>query len=406
MRVITQDNLWFTGPPRFENYRRRGRRMISVDPLLGRTASSDPEAKSQELQWLLRYTGRTGSGLVVAQQWTRPTGRISRNLPAWLDLFERHGRRARWVIFYDPVLALFFRLGKRPPLDFGTADALAVWKSDLDHLAPFFEGDRYFRLGGRPVLYVWAVHGGIFNAGRAFGEADRRGLYVLGDVFGGGRRPANLRGATGFTSVIPGLGQQDHELVDVVPRLEEEFRRWSGDLPTIPAASMQYDDTEFQAVQGTRRPSRILARSRDDLRLLLGTLRRAAGPRGHVFLGTANNWAEGTTLLPTIASGPEFGAAERMGQYHFAHLEVLREVLFPGVRRYRGPRFRLLRSADQPTVRVDLIDADHAGRLTVTPQRGLRSMRTLAGFQRRLEVEPGTRVAVRNLDGREAAVTA
>jgi len=90
-------------------------------------------AKSPELQWLMRYTGRGGGALVVAQEWIRPDDPIDRNLSPWLGLFERHGGRAKWCIFYDPVLAVRQRgLGNDIPFDFGRSELLGLWRRDLD----------------------------------------------------------------------------------------------------------------------------------------------------------------------------------------------------------------------------------------------------------------------------------
>lgn len=408
MRLIVQDNLWFSGAPGFANYVLDGKTMIPVEPLQGRTSSADLEAKGQELQWLLRYTGRGGSGLVVAQEWIRPGDPIDRNLGPWLRIFERHGRRAKWCIFYDPVLAVRQRgLGTAIPFDFSSAELLKLWRSDLDHLEPYFSHPKYWQVDGRPVLYVWAVHGGIANAGRAFGEAEGRGLYVLGDVFGGRREPANMRGVTGFVSAVPGLvGAGDHRRVtELIPSLEQEFRHWARrGFRFIPAASLQYDDTEFQIALGAdgQEPVRLLAHDRADLRRLLEFLRGWARS-GEVLLGTANGWAEGTTILPTARAGPEFGS-ERIGHYRFAHLEAIRNTLFPGVSEYAGPRVEIRRRRRRK-VRLALEDVDLRARIRTRPRSALLADKLRSGFARRLVVEPGATLTVRNLDGRRARIT-
>lgn len=407
MRLVVQDNLWFSAAPGFANYILNGRKMIPFEPLQGRTASSDLDAKRQELQWLLRYTGRGGSGLVIAQEWIRPGDPIDRNLDPWLSVFERHGRRAKWCVFYDPVLAARQRaLADRIPIDFGRSELLAMWRADLDHLERHLSHPKYWRIDGRPVLYVWAVHGGIENAGRAFGEADRRGLYVLGDVLGGRRKPANMRGVTGFVSAVPGLVRPgDHRRVtDLLPDLEQEFRHWTGTgLNFIPAASLQYDDTEFQEALGSsgQAPVRLLAHKRDDARRVLELLRRFARS-GFILLGTANGWAEGTTLLPTARDGTEF-REDRIGHYHFAHLELVRDVLFPNVGAYDGPRLEVIKRRRRK-VTLRLQDADARATVRVRPRASLLSERLRSGFERRLVARPGTKITVINLDRRRRAL--
>ncbi|MFQ5528036.1 MAG: hypothetical protein ACE5GX_17485 [Thermoanaerobaculia bacterium] len=407
MRIIVQDNLWFSGPPSFANYVLDGQDMIPFEPLLGRSDSSDASAKSQELQWLLRYTGRSGTGLVVAQEWIKPEDEIDRNLDLWLPIFERHGRRARWCVFYDPVLAVKQRgLGDTPPFDFSRLDLLAMWRSDLDHLERHFSTPKYWALGERPVLYVWAVHGGIVNADQAFAEADGRGLYILGDVLGGRREPAGMRGVTGFVAAVPGIVRPGdlRDIGGLLPELEQEFAYWSGQgYDFFPASSLQYDDTDFQRALGSagQAPIRLLARGRDDLRRTLKSLRRNAAD-GAVMLGTANGWAEGTTCLPTKRSGPEFGAG-RIAHYHFAHLEALHEVLFPGVSAYDGPKLEVIRRRRNRVI-VKLTDVDALAKVRVRPRAALLKEKIRSGFERRLVVAPEARIKVRNLDRRRAEI--
>ena len=49
----------------------------------------------------------------------------------------------------------------------------------------------------------------------------------------------------------------------------------------------------------------------------------------YLVWGTLNNWAEGTTVLPTIDKGKRF-PARRLGNYRFAHLEAIRKTVFGG----------------------------------------------------------------------------
>lgn len=403
MRVMLQDNLWFTGPPGFANYERNGQSMIPVEPLLGRTASSDAGVKEQELQWLLRYTGRTGTGLVVAQEWIKPDHRIEENLPLFLEVFGRHARQGRWCIFYDPVLAFRQRgFANGPPFDLSTPELLQLWREDLTYLERHFEHPKYHRIGGRPVLYVWAVHGGVFNADTAFREADAQGIYVLGDVFGGPHDPQGMSGATGFVSVLPGRGGGDIRLVDeALPQLEEEYDRWAGrDL--IPAGSLQYDDTVFQRALGGggAPPTRILASSRQQVEFFLNRL-EARAEIGHLFLGTANNWAEGTTVLPTVRGGQRF-RLDRLGNYNFEHLQAIRNAIFPGVREYTGPRIDPRRgSAGQAA--ADLKDFDIGGKLRVAPRGATHSIKVFRGFKQRWRGEPGAKLTLVNLDGKRTS---
>lgn len=402
MRLIVQDNLWFTGAPTYANYEIDGQTMIPVAPLLGRTDSSDLAVKLQELQWLLRYTGRTGSGLVIAQEWIKPGDLIDRNLGPWIELFARHAGRARWILFYDPVLAVRQRGLGRAPIDFSRPEVRELWESDLDYLArEYFSADRYWHRGGKPVLYVWAVHG-LRNFHDAFASAAARGVYLLGDVLGSDVDPGPISAATGFVAALPGREPGDRGYDEFLDDLAGELGTWSrraaeSGLDFIPAASLQYDDTEFQSALGpdqSRPPTRIVARERADLtRLLL--LLSAHAPAEAIFLGTANNWAEGTTCLPTVRPGRRY-RPPRIGSYFFDHLETVRETLFPGVDPYDGPAL-VERPPRGGRVRRELLDADFAGQVRV---RGEAELVTGRNCRRSLVGDP-LRVTVRNRDGRK-----
>lgn len=101
-RFVTQDNLWFTdesGSPPLDGYIRKGRNMNPVTPLLGFSDSSNLKAKAQELQWLLRYTRRNGSGLVISQEWFHrdPQFRIDLLIrTVFLPLIQQHGGQVKW----------------------------------------------------------------------------------------------------------------------------------------------------------------------------------------------------------------------------------------------------------------------------------------------------------------------
>lgn len=402
MRLIVQDNLWFTGPPGYGNYEIDGQTMIPVTPLLGRTDSSDLAVKLQELQWLLRYTGRIGSGLVLAQQWIKPSDLIDRNLVPWIDLFARHAGRARWIIFYDPVLAVRQRGLGRAPIDFSRPEVRELFESDLDYLsAKYFDAPRYWRRGGKPVLYIWAVHA-LRNFHDAFAAAASRGIYLLGDVLGSNIDPGPVSAVTGFTAALPGRLPSDQNYDEFLTDLGGELARWSRraserGIDFIPAASLQYDDTEFQIALGPdegNRPMRIVARDRADLVRVLGLLTAHSGGDA-IYLGTANGWAEGTTCLPTVRPGRRY-RPPRIGSYFFEHLEAIRDTVFPSVEAYDGPAI-VAREPRRGRQRWELLDADFSGRVRV---RGDAELVTGRNCRRFLLGDP-RRVTIRNRDGRK-----
>ncbi len=372
VRVISQHNLWFRGRPRYTNYKLQGRSMISVPPLLGRRSSHDAGALEQEMQWLHRYSGRDGSNFVYSLEWIRPGDLIDRNLnEVFLPVVER--TEARWNIFYDPVLAVRQRdIATGVPIDFSRGAIARLFRSDLAYFWDnYFGHPSYWELRGKPVLYIWAVTSSIVNAEPLIEEARQQGIYVLGDVFGGPLAVPELDGYTGFVASTPELAGRATDVRSVMPVFEGYYERFRerddsthGDL--IPALSAQYDDTDFQALlRGTQ--TRILASGSsevvDFLRLARRYSRSIDGER-YVFFGTTNNWAEGSTILPTRLGGTPFLDTStrlvRIGDYGFAHLEAMHRALFSDVPPYEGPRIEQL-----PNGSVRFRDCDVLGKLRI-----------------------------------------
>lgn len=372
MRVISQHNLWFRGKPHYTNYQLKGRSMISVPPLLGRRNSDDAEALEQEMQWLHRYSGRDGSNFIYSLEWIRPGDLIDRNLNSvFLPALDR--TEAHWNIFYDPVLAVRQRgVPTGLPIDFSRGAVSRLFLSDLAYFwNNYFNHPKYWRLHGKPVLYIWSVTAAMLNAEPVIEEARRQGIYVLGDVFGGQLKVPAMDGYTGFVASTPELVGRFTDVKTVMPVFNEYYRRFResdqqapGDM--IPALSAQYDDSDFQALlSGTQ--TRILATRRSDvvdfLRLAQRNSRSIDGER-YVFYGTTNNWAEGSSILPTRLGGQLFlddsTSALRIGDYGFEHLEAMREALFSRIPPYEGPQIERM-----PNGNVRFRDCDVLGKLRV-----------------------------------------
>ena len=336
-RIVLQDNLWFRAAPRFSNYRLKGRTMIPVEPRLGLTASSDTAAKTQELRWLQQYTGERGQGVVISQEWIRPGDLVDTNLRRhWLPLFQRQAPAGRWCVFYDPILAARQRgllaRGKRP--DYERQELFTMFRRDLDYLASYFERRQYWRLGGRPVLQVWATFA-LKNARRIYRLARQRGIYLLADTLGASTFPEQAPGLTGFTAALPEMPRRTHRLVDLLPTYRAAYDRLAAisGRDFIPAGSCQFDDSAFMSARRLgEKPLRVIARHRGDveafLRLALRYSRPLEGTR-YLVWGTLNNWAEGTTVLPTASRGRRF-PGRRVGNYRFAHLEAINRIVFGG----------------------------------------------------------------------------
>jgi len=404
-RLVTQDNLWFSGPPGYGNYKLYGKWMIPIFPLLGCTNSWDVRVKKQELQWLLRYTARDGSGLVVSQEWIQPGDGICAFIrTVFLPILEQHGNRALWNVFYDPVLAALQRnLIIAPPIDFRIPAVRKMWEDDLKFIRrEYFSHRQYWKIGGKPVLYVWSVPA-LIGADEAFAAARRQGVYLLGDVQSSQvGNPAYLDGlppldcATGFLVVIDILAAAETTIGEWIAYFAGLYKSWNEEtkkngLSFIPAGSCQYDDTEF-ALLIDKKPTRVLARNRHEVEDYLAAAKAAAEPVGgtrYVFWGTANCWAEGTTLLPTRIVSPDESfyvlkklagkSIRRIGSYGFEHLAAVKKILFPAEKAYAGPVI----SAAAPVLVKDTVnkkkyrakvrftDCDFMGTLSLTSSAAL-----------------------------------
>jgi hypothetical protein len=404
-RLITQDNLWFSGPPTYGNYKINGKSMIPVMPLLGFTNSWDRRVKAQELQWLLRYTSRQGSGLIISQEWIKPNDGIDSFIQnPFLPLIEQHGGNLLWNIFYDPVLAALQRnLITAPPIDFKNPAIRQMWEGDLKHLRQlYFNHPQYWKIKGKPVLYIWNVPC-LVNADAAFTKARKEGIYLLGDVMHSQvNNPSYMDSlppldcATGFLVVIDILAFAETTIGEIIPTFAKLYKDWNleagkRNMSFIPAGSCQYDDTEFAALIG-KAPTRILAKNRteveDYLKTALSEAMAIDGTR-YIFWGTANNWAEGTTILPTklVAPSQQFYVqrrlngkpVKRIGQYGFEHLKAVKKILFPREKSYTGPIVKtgqpvLIRTTATEKVyrvKVTLSDCDRMGALSTSTSKGI-----------------------------------
>lgn len=404
-RLVTQDNLWFSGPPTYGNYKLNGKSMIPIMPLLGYTNSWDIRVKKQELQWLLRYTSRNGSGLIISQEWIKPGDGINSFIQTvFLPILEKLGDKALWNVFYDPVLAATQRnLTQAPPIDFGNPAIRKMWEDDLTYIRKLYFGHRqYWKIQGKPVLYIWNVPA-LTGANAAFAKARSQGVYLLGDVQNSQvRTPSFLDGlppldcATGFLVVIDILASAETTIGEWIPYFADLYKAWNEEtakrgIAFIPAGSCQYDDTEF-ALLIEKSPTRVLAKNRAEVEAYLAASLAAAKPVGgtrYVFWGTSNNWAEGTTILPTRMDPPDrrfyiqkkLGGVtvRRIGNYAFEHLNAVKKVMFPKEKAYSGPLIKaetpLLTSKTSSKtsyqVKVTLSDCDIMGSLLLYPSSAL-----------------------------------
>lgn len=257
-------------------------------PLLGGArASADFAATRTHVRYLCRITNApSGGNLVLLIQAQRPWDLSDANLGGFLYHVLRFFPRARWCPFLDPKL----REEQWPD---GSLRELA------DHLRCYDAHPQRWRIEGRPVTYIWAMHHPRWDLAGV--EA---GGFIVGDVFGAQGQPVvNIAG--GFVSKLPGPSYT-RPLTDVVGReLSREWERWrSAGYRVIPAVSL-YDDTEFNPDS----PTVITTEPGEFAWAIRTAFDHASVIDGeqYALIGTTRNGLEGTHLVPDSVRGRSTG---------------------------------------------------------------------------------------------------
>jgi hypothetical protein len=162
-----------------------------------------------------------------------------------------------------------------------------------------------------------------------------RAIYTMVDVQGTDVVPAYVDCLTGFTLVTPGTPKTRHSLQTHLHWYRQELgkmreRATQAGRDWIPGGSCQYDDSAFMEARGRNEaPTQVLASDRREIdRTLRVAWSHSPNILGNQYIlwGTMNNWAEGTTVLPTKRRSPQYSGHE-LGHYGFGHLRALRDSL-------------------------------------------------------------------------------
>jgi hypothetical protein len=355
--VIGQLNLWYygNGPNGgFEAYDGSGKPTSRVTPLAGHYHSSDPTVVRRQIAWA------ANNGVdVFSIEWLAPRGEpgsIEDNID---DAFLRAPNlcRIRWLIFLDFNLHLTWRkIDYSQGVDFDNPAIRSLFVSDLVHLATkYFKQKQYFRLGGRPVVYIWATWNFTGDVAGAVAEARQKvralgyDVYLVGDEVAADRfDPAHAALWDATSSFIPFLmpgAPPIHSLPEAATFVDGAFSAWQQKLAGLtvagrstpvafqPGFTPQYDDVLFRTANGIPNPTSIQAKSQAEVESLARVSLAHETPvpgtgQRIVWLNTWNNWAETTTVEPTAASGPKYPA----GNYQFDMLNAVKDVF--GARTY------------------------------------------------------------------------
>lgn len=349
--VIGQLNLWYFGPGPYSGFEdAEGNRLTPLNPLLGDYWSDDPVVVEQQIEWAVEY------GVdAFSIEWDSPEeDSLGYPMEKTMDevfLVAPNIHKIRWCIFYDFNLRLHFFEDQgvditRTP-NFNQEIVQETFVSDFVHFATkYFDHPQYLTIDDRPVVYIWATHSFRGNPAPAFQEARQRiaelgyDVYIVGDeVCYGCYNPAKASlfdATTTFTFLIPGVDQAVLRDVGDAARTTDIAFSWWRDQITNQKVGGREETVQFQpgwAPQYDERyyisdyPIYVPASSKEQVIQMAEVARDHAQPAGKnemklIWLNTWNNWAETTTVEPTVDQGPKYPA----GNYGFDMLEVVKEV--------------------------------------------------------------------------------
>jgi hypothetical protein len=346
--VVGQLNLWFFGPESLHD--ENGNRTTPLYPLLGDYWSEDPSVVEQQIEWAVEY------GVdAFSIEWDSPNedslGIPMERIMDEVLLVAPNIHKIRWCIFYDFNLRMHFFEDQGVDItqtpNFNQDIVRETFVNDFVHFATkYFDHPQYLNIDDRPVVYIWATHGFRGDPTSAVLEARQRvadlgyDVYIVGDEVCYGclnRAKASLFDATStFTFLIPGVDY--YSLIDVgiaAQKTDIAFSWWREKITDLkvtgsddpvnfqPGWAPQYDERFYIDYN----PIYVPATSKEQVIQIAEVARDHAQPAGQenlklIWLNTWNNWAETTTVEPTIDQGPKYPA----GNYGFDMLEVVKEV--------------------------------------------------------------------------------
>jgi len=350
--VIAQLNLWYFGSGcygGFEAFDCSGKRTTPFEPALGHTyVSSDPHVIQQQIDWAADY-GVDAFSL----EWTTPR-EVSGSLEEIIDdafLRAPNLDRIRWAIFYDLVLRILQTPGLSVDLsrgmDFDDPDVYNTFVADFDHFArKYFGESHYLSIDERPVVYIWGTWNATGRFAEAFQEARQKtaaqgyNVYIVGDIIRADVFDDELASVydanTNFTFLMPGISTWPQDVGQAAAVQGDVFEKWQSEIQGLkvagrqenvslqPGWAPQYDD-RLRGSDGQN--IYVPAMSKDQVIAMAEVARKYAQPVGSqswklIWINTWNNWAEATTIEPTIDRGPKYPA----GNYRFDMLEIVRDV--------------------------------------------------------------------------------
>ncbi len=350
--VIAQLNLWFNSSgcnSGFQTFDCTGKRSTPLIPALGYTYTSiDPKVIHQQIDWAWQ------NGVdAFSLEWTTPrevSGSLEPNIDDYF-LKANNLSKIRWCIFYDFILRLSQTPGLKDVsysngLDFNNPKVYNTFVSDMVHFATkYYSQPQYLKIDGRPVIYLWSTWSWKGKYAEAIAEARQKvkdagyDVFLVGDVVWANQFNKKLAsqfdGNSTFTFLIPGTSHNWKNVQAASVDLDKAYNVWSSRIKGVnvagrsdminfePSFTPQFDNRLFDPGN----PIYVPAESKDQVIAAAQVAVKYAQPVGSqnwklVWLNTWNNWAETTTVEPTVDSGPKYPA----GNYQFDMLDVVRQV--------------------------------------------------------------------------------
>jgi hypothetical protein len=350
--VIAQLNLWYFGSGCYGGFEASdcsGKRSTPLMPALGPTySSSNPRVIQQQIDWAWQ------NGVdAFSLEWTTPR-EIGGSLETSIDdafLQAPNLSKIRWCIFYDFIL----RLNQTPDLkdvnyshglNFDDPKVYNTFVSDMLHFAKkYYSQLQYLKIDGRPVIYLWSTWSWKGNYAAAIQEARQKvksegyDVFLVGDVVWANQFDKKLAsqfdGDSTFTFLLPGLKWNWKNVQAASVAVDKAYKVWTDRIKGVPVAGRadlvnfepsftpQFDNRLFDPKNSIYIP----AENRDQVIAAANVAVKYAQPVGSqnwklVWQNTWNNWAETTTVEPTINSGPKYPG----GNYQFDMLDVIKEI--------------------------------------------------------------------------------
>jgi glycoprotein endo-alpha-1,2-mannosidase len=294
--IVYCDYYTWHSPPNWD-------RGYSDMPLLGLYDSLDDKVIKEHIGWANEY----GIDVLKVEYIPQFDETITSGILNY-DLGD-----TRLCLMYDSRLR-FESVGyKKPPYDFNDEVIKKTFLDDLNHIADtYFASDNYFKINGRPVLWIYITRDFTGNYKSVIGQARQNlknkgfDVYLVGDqVF----YNYSLRAISAFDAVscYSAYAGRPQNTADFGQRLKFLYMVWKtaarmAGKDFIPSGIPAYDDS---CLENERKSLPVLSGTAQDFNFQLQILSNLLDPVNidpefnQVSIATFNEHQEGTSVEPS-----------------------------------------------------------------------------------------------------------